>query len=117
PARRMSASSMNIWRSLRGLPRDLWVVAIASLVNRAGTMVLPFLVLYLTRELGFSATRAGFALAVYGAGSIVSAPIAGRLSDLIGPLPIMRFSLVGTGFLLLLFPFVESYEGVIALTL
>ena len=113
----MSASSMNIWRSLRGLPRDLWVVAIASLVNRAGTMVLPFLVLYLTRELGFSATRAGFALAVYGAGSIVSAPIAGRLSDLIGPLPIMRFSLIGTGFLLLLFPFVESYEGVIVLTL
>ena len=108
---------MNIWKSLRGLPRDLWIVAIASLVNRAGTMVLPFLVLYLTTKLGFSVPRAGFALAVYGAGSIVSAPIAGRLSDHIGPLPIMQFSLIGTGLLLLIFPFVETYEGVIALTL
>ena len=63
-------SSMNIWRSLRGLPRDLWVLSVASLVNRAGTMVLPFLVLYLTRELGFSAPRAGLALAVYGAGVV-----------------------------------------------
>jgi len=117
PQRRMSVSSMNIWRSLRGLPRDVWIVAIASLVNRAGTMVLPFLVLYLTRQLGFSAPRAGFALAVYGAGSIISAPLAGKLSDLIGPLPIMRVSLIGTGLLLLIFPFVESYEVVIALTL
>ena len=108
---------MNIWRSLRGLPRDLWIVAIASLVNRAGTMVLPFLVLYLTQKLGFSVPRAGFALAVYGAGSIISAPIAGRLSDHIGPLPIMQFSLIGTGLLLLIFPFVDTYEGVIALTL
>ena len=108
---------MNIWRSLRGLPRDLWIIAIASLVNRAGTMVLPFLVLYLTRQLGFSAPRAGFALAVYGAGSIIAAPIAGKLSDHIGPLPIMQFSLIGTGLLLLIFPFIESYEGVIALTL
>ena len=113
----MAGSSLNIWRSLRGLPRDVWVIAITTLVNRAGTMVLPFLVLYLTRKLGFSVPRAGFALAVYGAGSIISSPIAGRLTDRIGPLPIMRASLIGTGVLLLIFPFIDSYEGVIALTL
>ncbi len=108
---------MNIWRSLRGLPRDVWVLALASLVNRAGTMVLPFLVLYLTREQGFSAPRAGLALAVYGAGSIVAAPIAGRLSDRIGPLPIMRWSLALTGLLLLAYPFVTGFLPIIAVTL
>lgn len=108
---------MNIWRSLRGLPRDLWVLALASLINRAGTMVLPFLVLYLTKEQGWSAPRAGLALAVYGAGSIFVAPIAGRLSDRIGPLPIMRWSLVLTGLLLLAFPFVTGFVAIIALTL
>jgi Arabinose efflux permease len=108
---------MNIWKSLRGLPRDLWVLAVASLVNRAGTMVLPFLVLYLTHELGFSAANAGLALGVYGLGSIIISPVAGRLSDVTGPLPIMRASLIGTGILLFAFPFVHSFPGVIAITL
>ena len=108
---------MNIWRSLKGLPRDLWILSAASLINRAGTMVLPFLVLYLTREQGWSAPRAGLALAVYGAGSIIAAPLAGRLSDRIGPLPIMRWSLVLTGFLLLGYPLVSGFYGVIAITL
>ncbi len=80
-------------------------------------MVLPFLVLYLTREHGWSAPRAGLALAVYGAGSILAAPIAGRLSDRIGPLPIMRWSLVITGILLLVFPFVSGFAAVVGLTL
>ena len=110
-------SPMNIWRSLKGLPQDVWVLAIATLINRAGTMVLPFLVLYLTRELGFSASRAGLGLAVYGAGSIIAAPIGGRLTDRIGPLPVMRASLLMSGVLLLFFPFVRSFPAVIALTL
>jgi predicted MFS family arabinose efflux permease len=112
-----AGSSMNIWRSLKGLPRDVWVLAAATLINRAGTMVLPFLVLYLTRELGFSAPRAGLALAVYGAGSIIAAPISGRLTDRIGPLPIMRASLLFGGILLLLMPLVRSFPAVIAVTL
>lgn len=109
-------SSLNIWRSLKGLPREVWILAAASLVNRAGTMVLPFLVLYLTRELGFSAPRAGLVLAAYGGGSIIAAPIAGRLTDSIGPLAIMRGSLVGTGLLMLAYPFVHTYAAIVVLT-
>lgn len=107
---------MNIWRSLRGLPREVWILSIASLINRAGTMVLPFLVLYLTREYGFSAARAGLVLAVYGVGAIVSGPLAGRLSDRIGPLPIMRWSLVLTGALLLVYPHVRGFGWICAIT-
>jgi MFS family permease len=114
---RSFASSLNIWRSLRGLPRDVWVLAIAALINRAGTMVIPFLVLYLTKEIGLTAERAGLALAVYGAGSIIAGPISGRLSDRIGPLPVMRASLVLTGLLILAYPFVSSYAGIIVITL
>ena len=114
---RFAGSSMNIWRSLRGLPRGIWVLALATLVNRAGTMVLPFLVLYLTREMGFSAPRAGLVLAVYGVGSILAAPLAGRLSDRIGPLPIMRWSLVLSGLLLVLYPFVSGFVAIAAVTL
>jgi predicted MFS family arabinose efflux permease len=109
-------NSMNIWRSLKGLPRDVWILALATLINRAGTMVLPFLVLYLTRELGFSPSRAGFVLGVYGAGALVAAPISGRLTDRIGPLPVMRASLVLAGLLIYLLPLARSFPAVVALT-
>ena len=110
-------SRLNPWRGLSGLPREIWLLFATNLINRAGMMVLPFLVLYLTRELGFSVARAGFVFAVYGATAIVAGPIAGKLSDRIGALPIMRTSLISSGIALLLFPFAKSYAAVIAITI
>ena len=49
------------YRGLRGLPADVWIIAITTLVNRAGMMALPFLVLYLTTYLHISAALAGLA--------------------------------------------------------
>ena len=109
-------SRLNPWRGLGGLPREIWLLFATNLVNRAGMMVLPFLVLYLTRERGFSAARAGFVFGVYGATAILAGPIAGKLSDRIGALPIMRASLISSGIALLLFPFAKSYAAVIAIT-
>jgi len=80
-------------------------------------MVLPFLVLYLTRELHFSAPRAGLMLAVYGATAIVSGPVAGWLSDRIGALPVMRASLITSGLVLLLFPLARSFSSVLVVTI
>ena len=105
---------MNLWRSLRGLPRDLWILSVATLINRLGTMVIPFLVLYLTQELGFSPARAGLVLGIYGLGSIVIAPISGRLTDVVGGLRILRVSLIGSGLMLLAFPFAHTFPAVIA---
>lgn len=113
----MIPGKLNVWRSLRGLPRDLWVVSAATLINRLGMMAIPFLVLYLTRELGFSPARAGLALGVYGAGSIIAAPIAGRLCDRIGGLPIIRGSLLGSAVILMVLPFARTYPLILALVL
>ena len=94
---------MNPWRDLKGLPRGVWVLFFATLVNRAGTMALPFLVLYLTR-LGYPAGRAGLMLSVYGLSALVVAPLAGRLADRFGPLVVMKASLVSSGIVLFAFP-------------
>ena len=51
-----------------GLPRLVWILAGGALVNRAGTMVLPFLSLYLTHDFGLSVEKAGIVLAVFGLG-------------------------------------------------
>jgi len=88
---------MNLWKSLRGLPRAVWIIAGALLVNRAGTMILPFLVVYATRDRGFTAEQAGLLIAVFGFGALAASPIAGRLADRISPLTIMQASLLLAG--------------------
>lgn len=45
PLRKLGRSYV---RAFSGLPGEVWILAFATLVNRAGTMVLPFLTLYLT---------------------------------------------------------------------
>src|SRR5437868_13190617 len=94
-------SRLNPWRGLGGLPREVWLLFATNLVNRAGMMVLPFLVVYLTRELHFSAAQAGLAFGIYGAAAIGAGPLSGWLSDKIGALPIMRVSLLLSGIVVL----------------
>src|SRR4051812_19443566 len=106
----------NPWRGLRALPRDVWIIFATSLVNRAGVMALPFLVLYLTRYLNVPATLAGLSLSIYGIGGILTAPVAGRLSDRVGPFTVMRASLLLTGVVLLVIPLAHNFAVVLALT-
>ena len=107
---------LKYWSSLRDLPRPVWVVFASTLVNRAGSMVLSFLILYLTRERGFSAEHAGFMLFLYGMGAIVTGPIAGRLADRWGAVPVMRASLFLSGVMLLLYPLARSMPAIIGAT-
>ncbi len=106
----------NPWRGLRGLPREVWVLSAATLVNKAGAMVLAFLVLYLTRSLRFSDGAAASVLLLYGAAAIVAAPISGLLCDRWGPIRIMRGSMLLSGLILLVFPAARSLWLVILLT-
>jgi MFS family permease len=107
---------MNPWRGLKNLPREMWILSAATLVNRSGTMVLAFLVLYVTHTLGVTPARAALALMVYGVAALLAMPLAGILSDRVGPLPIMKASLFLTGFLLLLFPLAKSYSAILLMT-
>lgn len=107
----------NPWRGLGGLPREVWVLSLATLINKAGSMVLAFLALYLTRQLGFSVGTAANVLFLYGAGALVAAPISGILSDRLGPIRIMRGSLLLAGVIMLVFPFAKSLALVVLLTL
>jgi predicted MFS family arabinose efflux permease len=108
---------MKFWSQMREMPRDLWVLFITTLINRLGTMVLPFLVLYLTRELHFSVSQAGFLLALYGVGAMITAPLSGMLCDRFGADRILKISLFLSSIFLCAFPMVKSFSGVFAMTL
>ena len=104
------------WKNLRHLPRPIWTVCATTLVNRAGSMVLSFLVLFLTSERGFSPESAGFVMFLYGLGAICAAPLAGRLADRLGSVPLMRTSLFASGAGLLLYPLARSHAAIFAAT-
>lgn len=107
----------NPWRGLKGLPAEVWVLSGVTLVNRMGTMALPFLVLYLTRHVGLAVSTAGLAVSVFGVGALVSSFVAGRLCDRVGAVRVIEVSLLVSGALLLLFPLANSFGAVLALTL
>jgi predicted MFS family arabinose efflux permease len=80
-----------------GLSRPVWLLSLATLINRSGTMVLPFLALFLTEKRGFTTTQAGQVLALYGLGAVAASYVGGRLCDLVDPRRIMKWSLTLTG--------------------
>jgi len=110
----MRWSSLNPWKDLAGLPSELWLVALAQFVNRAGTMVMPFLVLYLTSDRGLPPTRAGLAIAVYGGVALLWAPVSGRLGDRWGQLRMIKASLFTSALVMVLVPLFRSYPAILA---
>jgi predicted MFS family arabinose efflux permease len=86
-----------------GLPRAAWVLAAVCFVNRCGTMVLPFLMLYLTTQRGLSAAAGGVVLSLYGVGAGAGAFLGGVLTDRLGAkrVQVASLALAGGGFLLL----------------
>jgi len=67
-----------------GLPAAFWKLWLATLVNRLGGFVVPFLAIFLQGQRGLSTAEAGTILAFFGAGSVVAGPLGGVLADRVG---------------------------------
>src|SRR6187431_1784432 len=107
---------MNVFRQLRALPYAVRVLFVATLINRSGTMVLPYLALYIAQGLGAGSEAAGTVLASYGLGAIVAPAFAGRLVDRYGALRVMRASLVGSGAIFFLYALARETSTLVVLT-
>lgn len=66
------------------LSKSIWALAAIDFINGIGSFVFPFLALFLTVKLGYSATKAGLftliALSMYAPGSLFSSHIADKIS-------------------------------------
>ena len=107
---------MNPYKGLKDLPHDMWALFFTSLINRSGTMVIPFLALYLTKKIGTTPAEAGTALLVYGAAAFLAAPLTGKLSDKIGSIKVMKFALYGSGLLFFAYSFISDYNWILVAT-
>ena len=101
----------NYINTFRGLSKEVWWLALITLVNRAGTMVIPFLSLYLNKSLDISLPNVGWIMTFFGLGSVVGTWIGGKLTDKIGYYKVMFVSLVLSGIFFVLLQFVTTFEG------
>ena len=97
--------------SFRGLSTESWMLAIVMLINRTGSMVLPFLGVYMTSQLGFSLKSAGIVLSFFGIGSVVGSWLGGIITDKIGDFKVQTFSLLLSVPLFLLIPHFTTIYG------
>ena len=72
-------------------------------------MVMPFMTLYLTEDLEVSLPKAGFVMALFGAGSICGGLIGGKLSDRFGFYYVQIATLLGGGILFLVLGQMKTY--------
>jgi len=85
-----------------GLSRNSWYLCLVMLVNRSGTMVIPFMTIYCTHQLHFTIVQAGYIMGLFGLGSICGAFVGGKLTDKIGFYDLQIFALFSGGVLFII---------------
>jgi len=93
------------------------MLSLVMLVNRSGSMVIPFLGVYLTDHLGFDLKYSGMVLACFGVGALLGSWLGGFLTDKYGEFKVQVFSLFLSFPLFLLYPLLSTPITIGALVL
>ncbi|MGL1893530.1 MAG: MFS transporter [Spirochaetaceae bacterium] len=63
------------------LPKEIYILSLATMINRIGDFVVPFLTLYLSQKLGISLPITGIIVAISGFIKVPGSYLGGRLND------------------------------------
>jgi MFS family permease len=110
-----SAEGTSLRANLRALPREAWILYAGTFVNRFGSFVATFLVLYL-RSKGYAPIEAGGAAGAYGAGSLAAATVGGYLADRLGRRNTIVLSMFSVAAAMLGLSQAGSLPAIVALT-
>lgn len=97
--------------SFKGLSQEAWLLSIVMLINRSGSMVLPFLGVYMVDQLKFSLAQSGFVLSFFGVGALIGSTLGGRLTDKYGSYIVQVMSLAVSVPLYAMLPLFKTVEG------
>ncbi len=78
------------------LPRTFWWLWLTNLLIWCSRLVVPFLMVFLTRDLGWSVSAASVVFAAYGVGGAVAVLAAGAVVDRIDPRRTLLLALAGS---------------------
>lgn len=98
--------------SYKGLSKESWMLALVMLINRSGSMVLPFLGVYMTAQLKFSIENTGIVLSFFGIGSVIGSWLGGFITDKIGEYKVQYLSLLLSVPLFCIIPLFKTEAGV-----
>ena len=97
-------------RSFTGLSPQSWLLALIMLINRSGTMVVPFMTLYLTgKDMQRSLSEAGLVMGLFGLGSMIGAYFGGKLSDKGGFFRVQLVTLLAGGIMFMILGQIRSF--------
>jgi predicted MFS family arabinose efflux permease len=106
----LKATAHTYQKAFSGLSKETWLLSVIMLVNRSGTMVVPFLTLYLTSdEMGYSISQAGIVFGLFGFGAFTGAYFGGKLTDKIGFYPVQLVTLLMGGLLFFVLGQMKTY--------
>jgi predicted MFS family arabinose efflux permease len=107
----MLARTISLYRNAySGLSKATWLLSAVMLVNRSGTMVIPFMTIYLTQPaMGYSIGQAGLVMGIFGLGAVCGGFMGGRLTDKFGFHRVQWVTLTGGGCLFMLLGQMKSY--------
>jgi MFS family permease len=100
---------------IRELPRPVWILCAGSFVNRFGSFVAVFLVLYL-REKGYSIAESGLVVSFYGAGNVLAAGVGGWVADRLGRRNAIALSMFSAAATMMLLSQADSLPLIVVLT-
>lgn len=103
-------------RSFSGLSRETWLLSWVMLINRTGTMAVPFMGLYVTHFLNRPLTDATLLISLFGVGSFFGAIAGGYFTDKIGFRPVQIFAQLVSGCLFILFAYMRHFPSMCLLT-
>lgn len=106
----MLATAVQTYRdAYKGLSRSTWCLSLVMLINRSGTMVVPFMTIYATQKLHFTLTQAGIIMGLFGLGAIAGAFVGGKLTDKLGFYPVQITALLSGGLLFMVIGFLTTF--------
>ncbi|MEP6467072.1 MAG: MFS transporter, partial [Parafilimonas sp.] len=105
----LSATVSLYKKAFNGLSKNTWYLSAVMLINRSGTMVIPFMMMYCTQQLHFSLPQAGIVMALFGAGAITGAYLGGRITDKFGFYSQQFASLLLGGCMFIVTGFLQTY--------